>query len=259
MKRNGNAVWDGSLKNGHGELGTESGALNNAPYSFATRFGGQSGTNPEELLAAAHAACFSMALSNELEISKLNATRIETKASVKIDLVDKKWTIHEIDLFLYAHLGGAPSVPFLVAASRAKVNCPVSRLFSAKVTLHTELQGQHPGSDAEAEVVIYTSTYCQVCGQAKALLESKGIRYREVDLDVESPEIAENLKEKTGLMSVPQIFVGEHFIGSYDDLIRLDADHGLKPLLQPHGDSNVVPMGLSSKGLDSGLLEKTKS
>lgn len=245
MKRNANAVWDGRLKEGQGGLTTESGVLKNTPYSFGTRFENQPGTNPEELLAAALAACFSMSLSNELAISKLPALRIAAKASVRIDLLDGKWTIQEADLFLSSNLQGAPSIPFLIAASRAKANCPVSRLFSAKVNLHTELVGQHPGSNLEAEVVIYTSTYCQVCGQAKALLESKGIRYREVDLDVEAPELAENLKQKTGLMSVPQIFVGTHFIGSYDDLIQLDADHGLKPLLQPGGDTQVVAVGLN--------------
>jgi osmotically inducible protein OsmC len=242
MKRSANAVWDGTLKNGHGELTTQSGVLRNAPYSFATRFGSQPGMNPEELLAAAHAACFSMSLSNELEISKLSATRLETKASVRTDLADGKWTIQEVDLFLKANLGGAPSIPFLVAATRAKANCPVSRVFSARVFLHTELEGQHPGSDLEAEVVIYTSSYCQVCGQAKMLLESKGIRYREVELDLDPTDIAGRLKQKTGQMSVPQIFAGEHYIGSYHDLLQLDADHGLKALLQPNGNSRVVPL-----------------
>jgi osmotically inducible protein OsmC len=237
MKRNGNAVWDGRLKSGHGVLSTDSGCLHNIPYSFASRFESAVGANPEELLAAAHAACFSMSLANELEISSLPPTKIETKASVRIEFVEKHWDIQEIDLFLTANLRGSPALPFLLAASRAKSNCPLSNAFAAKITLHTELQEQHPGSEKENEVVIYTSTFCQVSGKAKELLESKGIRYREIDLDIESPEFAEKLKQKTGLMTVPQIFVGEHFIGSYKDLVQLDTDHGLKQLLQAKGNS----------------------
>ena len=200
-----------------------------------------------------------MALANELETSMLDATPIETKASVRIDLVDGKWTIQEVDLFLKASLRGASSLPFLVAASRAKANCPISRLLATKVTLHTELQDQHPGSEAEAEVVIYTSTYCQICGQAKTLLESQGIHYREIDLDQEPTEIADALKRKTGRMSVPQIFVGEHFIGSYDDLIQLDADHGLQKLLQPNEASKPTPIELTSKDNPSHFLERLKA
>ena len=258
MKRSANAVWDGRLKSGHGVLSTESGVLRNTPYSFATRFESQVGTNPEELLAAALAECFSMSLSNELEISKLPPTTIDANVSVRLELVDAKWTIQEADLFLKAHLFGTPSVPFLVAVSRAKANCPISCALSVKVTLHTEIEDEHPGSEAEAEVVIYTSTYCQVCGQAKALLESQGIRYREIDLDQEPAEKADALKRKTGLMSVPQIFVGEHFIGSYEDLIQLDADHGLRRLLQPERATKVLPQPLSSKPFDGGLLKTAK-
>lgn len=238
-------------------MSTESGVLQHTPYSFAARFESQAGTNPEELIAAAHAACFSMALANELEISKLDATPIETKASVRMDLLNGKWTIQEVDLFLNASLQGAPSVPFLVAASRAKANCPISRALATKVTLHTELKNQHPGSETDAEVVIYTSTFCQVCGQAKTLLESQGIHYREVDLDQEPSEIADELKRKTGRMSVPQIFVGDHFIGSYDDLIQLDADNGLQKLLQPNGAS--TPIGLTTKDDPRHPLERLKA
>ncbi len=84
----------------------------------------------------------------------------------------------------------------------------------------------------QAEVIIYTSTYCHFCGLAKSLLDVQGIRFCEIDLDLEPPELAEKLKRKTGLMSVPQIFVGGQFIGNYEDLVRLDKDNGLKRLLR---------------------------
>ena len=231
MKRNAKAVWEGNLEHGRGQLSTDSGSLKDIPYSFQTRFGDQIGTNPEELIAAAHAGCFSMALANELTASKLNPTKIETQATVVLELVDNKWSIHKINLFLRTSLQGSPSVPFLAAVSRAKANCPISRLLNAQVTVHTELLDHHPESEAEAEVTIYTSTYCQICGQAKNLLETHGIRYREIDLDVEPPEVAETLKKKTGRMSVPQIFAGDYFIASYEGLIQLELDHGLKKLL----------------------------
>lgn len=247
MKRTANVVWDGKLKDGNGKLTSESGILNNVAFSYATCFESQLGINPEELLACASAASFSMALSNELEISQLSTTRLETKASVRIEVDDGIWAIQEIDLFLKAHLGGTAALPFLIAASRAKANCPVSRLFSAKINLHTELEGQYPGSDLDADVVIYTSSYRQVNGDAKALLESKGIRYREVDLDVDTTDIAQKLRERTGSTRVPQIFIGEHYIGSYEDLIRLDADHGLKALLQPSSNPQTVGTGLFSQ------------
>jgi osmotically inducible protein OsmC len=174
MKRSAHAVWNGRLKAGQGAISTESRVLQDSPYSFSTRFGDQAGTNPEELLAAAVASCFSMALSNELELAGLAATLIETHALVRIDFAEEKWSIREVDLFLKANIHGAPSLPFLVAASRAKAHCPLSRALAAQVKLHTELRDQHPGSEAEEEVVVYTSTYCQVCGRAKALLCSAG-------------------------------------------------------------------------------------
>jgi len=252
MKRNANATWDGRLKSGHGQITTESEVLKDASYSFSSRFEKGKGTNPEELLGAAHAACYSMALANELEAAHLSPTKIETQASVRIDLLEGKWTIQEVDLFLKANLEGAPSVPFLLAASRAKANCPISRVLLSKVNLHTELQDQHPDSETDADVVIYTSTYCQICGQAKTLLESKGIRYREIDLDVEPSEEADALKKKTGLTSVPQIFVGEHFIGSYQDLIQLDEDHGLDRLLKTKARGDI------SNGNEYGIRYKTE-
>lgn len=247
MKRTATAIWDGKLQVGIGNLSSESGLVKNATFSYDTCFGTQAGTNPEELLACAYAASFSMALSSELETSQLSERRLETKASVRMEFEDGKWVIQEVDLFLKVHLGGASALPFLIATSRAKANCPISRLLSVKINLHTELEGQYPGSDLDEEVVIYTSSYRQIGGDAKALLESKGIHYREVDLDVDTTDIANKLKQRTGLTSVPQIFVGEHFVGTYEDLIRLDADHGLKALLQPANNSQGTGIGLFSK------------
>jgi osmotically inducible protein OsmC len=240
MIRAANAEWDGRLKDGQGLLSTESGILHSAPYSFATRFGNIPGTNPEELIAAAHAGCFSMSLANELEIAQLAASRIETKASVKIDMIDGNWTIREVDLHLKTSLWGAPSIPFLVAASRAKANCPVSRLLSARVNLLTEIQDLHLSPDDGSEITVYTSSFSHFCEKAKELLDSQGIKYREIDLDREPPEVAEAIHRKTGLTSVPQIFAGPHFIGSYKDLIRLDADHGLQQLLKPRGKTDAA-------------------
>lgn len=242
MKREANATWKGSLRDGRGEITSQSGALKNNSFSFGSFFnpfgvGTAPGTNPEELLAAAHACSFSMALAHELRVSIPDTIQFNTKASVRIHRFDDRWSIEESDLFLRANLGGAPSLPFLMAATRAKANCPVSRLFLTNVTLHTEIEAEHPGAEMDSEVLIYTSTYCQICGKAKELLETQGIRYREIDLDVEPPEIALRLTQRTGLMSVPQVFVGEHFVGTYDDLVHLNADHGLKLLLQSGRDT----------------------
>lgn len=240
--RSASTIWTGSRSEGEGRLSTESGTLRDAAFSFRARYETRTGTNPEELLAAAHSASYAMALSDELARSELSATQIEVKAVVTLSWVAKHWTIDSIKLNLKASLHGSPSVLFLLAASRAKLNCNISRVLSIPVTVHSELQDFYPGSRAESEVVIYTSSYCQICGQAKELLVSKGIEYREVDLDQEPSEMADALKRRTGLMSVPQIFVGEHFIGTYDDLIRLDADHGLKALLGKNLGPKLVPL-----------------
>jgi len=137
MKRKGSAVWNGGLKDGKGTLSTESGVLNNSQYSFKTRFEDGIGTNPEELLAAAHAACFSMALSNQLAQHGMTADSIETTSTVTMENL----TITKFDLTLVATIPDADADKFAVAANEAKEGCPVSRLFKAEITLDAKLAG----------------------------------------------------------------------------------------------------------------------
>jgi lipoyl-dependent peroxiredoxin len=137
MKRNASAVWQGSLKQGGGTLSSASGVLNETPYSFSTRFENGPGTNPEELIAAAHAGCFSMAFSAALGKAGLTPTRIATTASLNLDQVEGNWTITSIHLDLTASVPGGNPQQLETIAADAKANCPVSRLLNAKVTLST--------------------------------------------------------------------------------------------------------------------------
>ena len=135
MKRKGSAVWKGGLKEGSGTVSTESGVLKDQQYSFKTRFEDGIGTNPEELLAAAHAGCFSMALSNQLSQHGLTAEKIETTSTVTMENL----TITAFHLDLVATIPGADPEKFEAAAKEAKEGCPVSRLFNAEITLETKL------------------------------------------------------------------------------------------------------------------------
>jgi len=135
MTRKGSAVWNGNLKEGHGTVSTDSGVLNKSQYSFKTRFEDGIGTNPEELLAAAHAACFSMALSNQLSQHGLTAESIETTSTCTMESL----TITKFHLDLVATIPGADPEKFEAAAKEAKEGCPVSRLFKAEITLDTKL------------------------------------------------------------------------------------------------------------------------
>ncbi|HZI19418.1 MAG TPA: OsmC family protein [Pyrinomonadaceae bacterium] len=139
MKRTGSAVWQGGLKDGRGTVSTESGVLREAQYSFSTRFEEGTGTNPEELLAAAHAGCFSMALSKQLEDAGLRADRIETTATVRLEKTDAGFTITKVHLDLTAAIPNADRAAFEQAANNAKAGCPVSRLFNAEITLDAKL------------------------------------------------------------------------------------------------------------------------
>jgi len=141
MKRNASAVWQGGLKDGVGRISTESGVLSGARYGFATRFENEKGTNPEELIAAAHAGCFSMALSAQLEGVQLKAQSIETKAAVSLDKLDAGWTVTAIHLDVTAKIPGADPVKFQAAADKAKAACPISRLLgaAAKITMEARL------------------------------------------------------------------------------------------------------------------------
>ena len=131
VKRTASAVWQGGLKDGKGTLSTERGVLQDTPYNFSGRFeSGTTGTNPEELIAAAHAGCFSMAFSGQLEKVGINPTSIETRATVTMEKVDDKMTITGVHLDTTVTAKGADKAKFEEAAQNAKAGCPVSRLLS---------------------------------------------------------------------------------------------------------------------------------
>ena len=140
MKRNASAEWRGGLKDGKGTISTDSGVLEQTQYSFSTRFEDGKGTNPEELIAAAHAGCFSMALSGQLGKAELTAESISTTATVTLDKVDGNFTITEVHLQVAARVPGATQEQFDTAANNAKAGCPVSRVLNAKITLDAQLE-----------------------------------------------------------------------------------------------------------------------
>jgi osmotically inducible protein OsmC len=141
VKRKASAVWQGGLKDGKGAISTGSGVLNNTQYSFSTRFEDGIGTNPEELIAAAHAGCFSMALSGQLGSAGLTAERIDTTATVTLDKTDAGFTITEVHLDVTAKIPGADQSAFETAATNAKAGCPVSRVLNTKITMEARLEG----------------------------------------------------------------------------------------------------------------------
>ncbi len=140
MKRNANAEWRGGLKDGKGTISTDSGVLEGTQYSFSTRFEEGKGTNPEELIAAAHAGCFSMALSGQLGNASLTAESIKTTATVTLDKTDAGFTITEVHLKVAARVPGASQEQFETAANNAKAGCPISRVLNAKITLEARLE-----------------------------------------------------------------------------------------------------------------------
>lgn len=139
IHRKASAAWHGGLKDGSGTVSTESGALPNAPYSFARRFEAEPGTNPEELIAAAHASCFSMALSAQLEQAGMVPLHIQTTATVSLDKRPEGFAITAVALETTVIIPGADEVEFELAAGRAKENCPVSKLLNAQITLNALL------------------------------------------------------------------------------------------------------------------------
>jgi osmotically inducible protein OsmC len=141
MKRTGSAVWQGGLKDGKGTVSTESGVLSGAQYSFGTRFEDGAGTNPEELLAAAHAGCFTMALSKQLEDAGMKAEEINTTAAVRLEKTDAGFTITKVHLDVKARIPGGDAAAFETATNNAKAGCPVSRLFNAEITMDARLEG----------------------------------------------------------------------------------------------------------------------
>lgn len=135
----GSAKWQGGIKDGKGAVSTKSGALSDYPYGFASRFEGKPGSNPEELIGAAHAACFTMALSLILGEAKLTAEQMETKADVTLEKQGDGFAITAIHLTLTAKIPGADDATFQDCAAKAKAGCPVSKLLNTKITLDAKL------------------------------------------------------------------------------------------------------------------------
>jgi osmotically inducible protein OsmC len=140
MKRQATAQWQGDLKTGKGSITTDSGVLSQTPYSFSTRFESEKGTNPEELIAAAHAGCFTMALSAELGKAGLTAKSLRTTAAVSLEKNGGGWGVTESRLDLVAQVPGASQEAFRTAAETAKANCPISKLLNAKISLTWKLE-----------------------------------------------------------------------------------------------------------------------
>jgi osmotically inducible protein OsmC len=141
MKRKASAEWHGDLKTGKGAVSTDSGVLQSTPYSFTTRFESEKGTNPEELVAAAHAGCFTMALSGELGKANLVAESLRTTATVTLEKVEAGWTVTGSHLEVAGKVPGASADAFRAAAEAAEKGCPISRLLNTKITMEAKLEG----------------------------------------------------------------------------------------------------------------------
>jgi osmotically inducible protein OsmC len=140
IQRRGSAVWNGGLKDGRGVVSTASGVLSKTPYSFTARFEEGAGKNPEELIAAAHAGCFSMALSGQLGNAGMTAESINTTATVSLEKTDGGFSITKIHLDVTARIPGADRAAFETATQNAKAGCPVSKLFNAEITMEARLE-----------------------------------------------------------------------------------------------------------------------
>ena len=140
MDRTASAVWAGALKDGKGSISTQSGVLSSTPYSFTTRFEATKGTNPEELIAAAHAGCFTMALSAQLGTMNFTPQSLRTTATLKFEKLDAGWTISKIHLDVAGRVPGISVEAFQNAAKSAEVNCPVSRVLKAEITMTASLE-----------------------------------------------------------------------------------------------------------------------
>ncbi len=140
MKRKASAVWTGDLKSGKGTMSTDTKVLMNTPFSFSTRFESAPGTNPEELVAAAHAGCFSMDLSARLAAAGLKPESVQTTATLTLEQVDGKWTTTEIHLDTKARVPGADKAAFDKAAHEAETGCPIARLLNTKITMTATLE-----------------------------------------------------------------------------------------------------------------------
>ena len=140
MQRIATAVWNGGLKDGKGAISTQSGVLNEAPYSFVTRFENGKGTNPEELIAAAHAGCFTMALSAQLGTMNFTPQNLRTTATLTLEKLEAGWTVSKIHLDVAARIPGISRDAFDAAAASAKANCPVSRVLRAEISMTANLE-----------------------------------------------------------------------------------------------------------------------
>lgn len=140
MQRKGSAIWQGDLKSGKGTVTTDSGVLAQTPYSFTTRFENGKGTNPEELIAAAHAGCFTMALSAQLGNAGLTPERLETTATVTFDKLEAGWTVTNILLNVKGKVPKADVAAWDKATQAAKTGCPISRLLNTTITMDTKLE-----------------------------------------------------------------------------------------------------------------------
>ena len=141
MKRKASAVWLGGLKDGKGTISSDSGVLSSAQYSFGTRFENGIGTNPEELIAAAHAGCFSMALSGQMGAANLTVGEIKTTATVSMEKLEAGWTLTAVHLDVAVKSPGADKAAFETAANNAKTGCPISRVLNATITMDARLEG----------------------------------------------------------------------------------------------------------------------
>ena len=139
MIRKATAVWRGTGRDGEGDLSTDSGVLSNTPYSYKTRFENEQGTNPEELIAAAHAGCFTMALAFQLQLAGHTPTELRTEAAVSLDPEGQGFKISRSALTLHATVPGLGEDEFRKLAEAAEKNCPVSKLFNAEITLDAQL------------------------------------------------------------------------------------------------------------------------
>lgn len=139
MERKASAQWTGDLKTGRGAISSQSGAFSGLPYSFTTRFEQAAGTNPEELIAAAHAGCFSMALSGQLSSAGLKPESIRTSAAVTMEKLEKGWTVTKVHLEVSAKVPGVDAAKFQELAGNAKSGCPISRLLNAEISMKATL------------------------------------------------------------------------------------------------------------------------
>ncbi|RYZ63966.1 MAG: OsmC family peroxiredoxin [Proteobacteria bacterium] len=140
MDRKATSIWTGSIKEGQGTITSDSGALQNQPYSFTTRFEGEKGTNPEELIAAAHSACFAMATSGNLSKAGFNPTRLQVTATVTVSKKGEGWEVGSSKLQLSAQIPEISEAKFQELAQDAKANCPISKLLRAEITLDAKLE-----------------------------------------------------------------------------------------------------------------------